>query len=129
VSHALLIGLEAIAARRLPKSGAEFTVAWCSGWENWIMNHPRTKHAAVHFPRQRDAAIPARIAEAVDDWIDAQDAGKVDVEQLRGKDLCLIRSLVLAGAPRDELDEAVRRAERRGWGRAPIAVVLGESRP
>ena len=93
------------------------------------MNQPRTTQAAAHLPRQRDAAIPARIAEAVDDWIDAQDARKVDVERLRGKDLCRIRSLVLAGAPRDELDKAVRRAERRGWGPAPIAVVLGEATP
>jgi hypothetical protein len=90
------------------------------------MSDPRRTHAAARVPGQRDAAIPARIAEAVDDWIDAQDAGKVDVERLRGTDLCRIRSLVLAGAPRDQLDEAVRRAERHGWGRAPIAVVLGE---
>jgi hypothetical protein len=44
-----------------------------------------------------------------------------------GDDLFEIHNLVLAGAPRTQLNEAVRRARDDGWGWGPIAMALGES--
>jgi len=80
----------------------------------------------AQVPPQRSGETP-RDASELDRWLELQDplqAGMVDDD---GEDLFEIHNLVITGALRSQLNDAVRMARDDGWGWAPIAMALGES--
>jgi len=80
-----------------------------------------------HVPDQRDEPNLEQAARTVEDWLETQALGEPgvldDADELRQ-----VGALARAGAPSDEVNLAVRRARQHGWGWAPIALLLGETR-
>ena len=80
-----------------------------------------------HIPGQRDQRNLDQAARTVEDWLAVQalaEPGLVDdADELRQ-----VGVLARAGVSSDEVNQAVRRARQHGWGWAPIAVLLGETR-
>jgi hypothetical protein len=78
-------------------------------------------------PSQRDGRSLEHAARTVEDWLATQDLEQPgivdDADSLRQ-----VGVLARAGAPDTELNRAVRFARQQGWGWAPIALLLGESR-
>jgi hypothetical protein len=81
----------------------------------------------LHVPGQRDIRTLEQAARTIEDWIEAQAATETelvdDADELRQ-----VGALARAGAPEHEVNWAVRRARQHGWGWAPIALLLGETR-
>lgn len=87
---------------------------------------PRLLPWVAQVPRQRRGES-LRDASGLERWLELQDphqAGMVDDD---AEDLFEIHNLVITGAPRAQLNAAVRMARDDGWGWAPIAMALGES--
>jgi hypothetical protein len=78
-------------------------------------------------PGERNGRNLEQAARSIEDWLETQalaDADLVDdADELRQ-----VGVLARAGAASDELNQAVRRARQHGWGWAPIALLLGETR-
>jgi hypothetical protein len=76
---------------------------------------------------QRNGRNLEQAARSIEDWLETQalaDADLVDdADELRQ-----VGVLARAGVASDELNQAVRRARQHGWGWAPIALLLGETR-
>ena len=83
-----------------------------------------------HVPAQRDGRTLEQAANTVEDWLETQTSDPalgVDPDA-HAEDLRRIGALARAGAPEHEVNQAVRRARQHGWGWAPIAILLGETR-
>jgi len=80
-----------------------------------------------HVPGQRDERNLEQASRTVEDWLETQalaDPGVVD----DADDLRQVGVLARAGAPANEVNQAVRYARQQGWDWAPIALLLGETR-
>jgi hypothetical protein len=79
------------------------------------------------IPGQRDGRNLEQAARTVEDWLATQELEQPgildDADALRR-----IGALARARASEAELDRAVRLGRQQGWGWAPIALLLGESR-
>ncbi|WP_028936498.1 hypothetical protein [Pseudonocardia spinosispora] len=81
------------------------------------------------FPRQRDRESLEYGADAVEVWLDAVGASdEPPALDDDADDLRRISELALSGACEAEVTDAVRAARASGWGWAPIARLLGETR-
>jgi hypothetical protein len=81
-------------------------------------------------PGQRHERNLEEAARTVEDWLETQtsDPGLGFDSDADAEDLRRISALARAGAPEDEVNQAVRRARQHGWAWAPIALLLGETR-
>ena len=84
-------------------------------------------HPEGHVPGHGSERNLVQAATPVEDWLASQtraETGLVDdADELRQ-----VGVLARAGAPSDEVNQAVPRARQNGWGWAPIALLLGETR-
>jgi hypothetical protein len=64
-------------------------------------------------------------AAVVEDWLELQDDDSEMSEEAE-EELRWLSALARGRAPTAEVNAAVRRARRRGWGWSPIALLLGE---
>jgi hypothetical protein len=84
-------------------------------------------HHEGHLPDRRDEWNLDQAARTVENWLASQADPAVDLVE-DADELRQVGVLARAGAPSDEVDQAVRRARQLGWEWAPIALLLGETR-
>lgn len=69
-----------------------------------------------------------RAAEVIEDWLDTQEVDGAELGEDAIAELRRVGELARCGAPKAELDAAVRTAREAGWSWAPIALLLDETR-
>lgn len=80
-----------------------------------------------HIPGRRDGRNLDQAARTVENWLANQADFAVDLVE-DADALRQVGVLTRAGAPSDEVNQAVRCARQLGWEWPPIALLLGETR-
>lgn len=87
----------------------------------------RGTHHERSVPAQPGNRNLEQAAKTVEDWLETQAVDEIGLID-NADELRQVGVLARSGAPTEELNRAVRCARQHGWGWAPIALLLGESR-